>query len=122
MDSKAADLQAVKNVVQMVARSFFGPEEIAVLDGLLFLTGPERQSIQDEELAKELHLQHKVVRAALSRLERACLVRSFERKEMKGVKEIQQQVVLSSARYAMLGSDLVSGSTGALTTSCSSTL
>eukprot|EP00286_Rhodomonas_abbreviata_P008456 CAMPEP_0181324912 /NCGR_PEP_ID=MMETSP1101-20121128/20629_1 /TAXON_ID=46948 /ORGANISM="Rhodomonas abbreviata, Strain Caron Lab Isolate" /LENGTH=231 /DNA_ID=CAMNT_0023433153 /DNA_START=158 /DNA_END=850 /DNA_ORIENTATION=+ len=91
MESKATDLRLVQDVVRMVARSFYEPEAVVVLDGLLYLTGEERPSIKDEDLATELSLQHKVVRGVLGRLERECLVKSFERKETKGVKEIQQQ-------------------------------
>jgi transcription initiation factor IIE alpha subunit len=92
---KAGELRTVEDVARMITRAFYEKDCVVVMDGLLHLTGGQasalQASVRDEDLSSELKLQNKIVRRALCQLERDNLVKSFQRKEMRGRSEIQQQ-------------------------------
>jgi transcription initiation factor IIE alpha subunit len=82
-------IKVAEDIVGIVVRSFYDEDAVVVMDGLLILT--RQGGIKDQDLAQQLNLQNKLVRRQLVQLENDNLVRSVERKEMHGNREVNVQ-------------------------------
>jgi transcription initiation factor IIE alpha subunit len=92
MEEAVEDRRAIgiaENVIRRVVRAFYEPEAVVVLEGLLRLG--DKNSVRGEEIAQQLQLPHKLVRRMLAHLSTDNLVRSMERKETHGNREVSQQ-------------------------------
>ena len=88
MEDRAAIAQAEK-VIRMAVRAFYEHEAVVVLEGLLRLA--DKNAVRIEDLAAQLQLQHKRVRRVLALLSTDNLIRSVERKETRGSREVSEQ-------------------------------